>query len=50
MTDFPHAPAIELVGVERDISRWKENVKVWESRENEHKRKLNQPQKDEGLF
>ena len=49
-TDFPHAPANELVGAEGDISRWKEEVKDWESQENKHERKLNQLQKEEGLF
>ena len=49
-TDFPHAPASELEGAERKISRSKENVKGYESHENEQERKLNQLQKDEGLF
>ena len=48
-TDFPHAPASELVEAEGWISRWKESIKYGESRENEHERKLNQLQK-EGLF
>ena len=48
-TDFPHAPASELEAAEENISRQKEYVKRWESKENEHERKLNQLQK-EGLF
>ena len=48
-TDFPHAPASELEGAERKVSEYKEQVKHWESSENEHERKLNQLQK-EGLF
>ena len=49
-TDFPHAPASMLEGAEGKLSMYKENVKRWESRENEHERKLNQLQKEEGLF
>ena len=49
-TNFPHAPASKLEGAERDISRWKEDVKCSESEENERERKLNQLQKEEGLF
>ena len=48
-TDFPHAPARELEVAEGNISHWKEEVKGYESQENEHERKLNQLQK-EGLF
>ena len=49
-TDFPHAPASELEAAEGSISMYKEQVKHWESQENEHERKLNQLQKEEGLF
>ena len=49
-TNFPHAPASELEGAERNLSTSKEEVKGYESQENEHKRKLNQLQKEEGLF
>ena len=49
-TNFPHAPASKLEGAERDISGWKEDVKRWESKENECERKLIQLQKEEGLF
>ena len=49
-TNFPHAPASELEAAEEDISRQKEYVKHCESEENEHERKLNQLQKEEGLF
>ena len=48
-TDFPHAPASMLKGAEGDISECKEEIKGYESQENEHERKLNQLQK-EGLF
>ena len=49
-TNFPHAPASELEETEGYISRLKEQIKGWESQENEHERKLNQLQKEEGLF
>ena len=49
-TDFPHAPASQLEGAEENISKWKEEIKGLESQENERERKLNQLQKEEGLF
>ena len=49
-TNSPHAPASDLEATEGNISRWKKKVKGYESQENEQERKLNQLQKDEGLF
>ena len=49
-TDFPHAPASKLEGAEGSISEYKEMVKHCESKENEHERKLNQLQKEEGCL
>ena len=44
-----NAPATELEKTERGISRYKEKVKMWETKANEQEGKLNQLQK-EGLF